>query len=300
MSSQRTFRFGVVASQLPSTEEWVARAQLAERLGYSTFVMPDTVGRTPSPMTALAFAAAATRTLRVGPYVLANDFRSPVLLARECATLDFLSNGRFELGLGAGRPNAEPDYRKVGIPLDPGGVRVERLAEALGIVKSLLAGQRVSVTGRHYTVTDAEVFPLPAQKPRPPILVAGSGKRMLALAAREADIIAIGGSPVESEAAIKEKVDGIRQAAGDRFDQVELNVNLMAVGQQAHPQALAYLGITAEQLIGSNSPVVLMGTTEEMCDRLLARRETLSISYVLVAESFMETFAPVVERLAGR
>jgi probable F420-dependent oxidoreductase len=300
MSAQHPFRFGVVASQITSADDWVARARRVEALGYSTLVLPDTVGPTPSPIPALAVAAAATRTLRVGPYVLANDFRNPVLLARECATLDVLSDGRFELGLGAGRPNAEADYRKLGLAQDPGGVRVERLAESLAIVTRLLRGERVNTVGRHYSVAEAEIFPRPIQQPRPPILVAGGGRRLLSLAAREADIIALSGRPDEPEDAIKEKVDHIRRAAGRRFDQIELNVNLMAVGQQAHPQALRFAGITAEQLAQSNSPFVLMGTVDEMCDRLLARREALGVSYVLVGEFFMEGFAPVVERLTGR
>ena len=300
MSTPRPFRFGVVASQLRSADDWAARARRAEALGYATFVLPDTVGMTPAPLPALAVAAAATRTLRVGPYVLANDYRHPVLLARECATLDLLSDGRFELGLGAGRPNAAADYAKLGLALDPGGVRVDRLAESLAILKALLSGESVTAAGRHYTVTDADVFPRPVQQPRPPILVAASGRRLLALAAREADIIALAGRPDESEAALREKVDWVRQAAGDRFEQLELNINLMAVGQEVHPQALAFVGLTREQLMQSGSPYILMGTPDQMCDQLLARRERLGVSYLLVAEAFLETFAPVVERLAGR
>jgi probable F420-dependent oxidoreductase len=300
MATQRPFRFGIVTSQVRSADEWVAKARRIESLGYSTMLLPDTAGPTLSPIPALAVAAAATRTLRVGPYVLANDFRNPVLLARESATLDLLSNGRFELGLGAGRPHADEDYGKLGIQFDSGGVRVDRLTEALGIVKGLLAGERVTTAGRHYAVTDAEIFPRPVQQPRPPILVAASGRRLLALAAREADIVAVAGRPDESEPAIKEKIDWVREAAGDRFDQIELNVNLMAVGREAHPQALRFLGVDADQLMRSGSPFVLMGTVDRMCDDLLARRERLGVSYVLVGEFFMEALAPVVERLAGR
>src|SRR5207248_3043472 len=134
------------------------------------------------------------------------DFRHPVLLAREVATLDLLSNGRVELGLGAGRPTAEGDYRKLGLRLDSGGVRVERLAESLKIVKALLAGERVSLAGRHYDVADADIFPRPLQERRPPILVAAAGPRLLSLAAREADIVAVAGPPLESEAAFRQKV----------------------------------------------------------------------------------------------
>jgi probable F420-dependent oxidoreductase len=296
----RPFRFGIVAGQLGSAADWTAKARRAEALGYASLVVPDTVGRTPSPLPALAVAAAVTSRLRVGPYVLANDYRNPVLLARECATLDVLTAGRFELGLGAGRPNAGDDYRKLGLSLDPPGTRVDRLTEALSIVKRLLGGETVSFGGRYYQVESAEAFPRPIQQPRPPILVAAAAPRLLALAAREADIVAVAGRPDEPEASIKQKIEQLRQAAGERFEQLELNVNLMAVGQDIHPQALAYLGLTADQVRGSDSPFLLLGGLDEMCARLLTRRRTLGYSYVLVSEAFMESFAPVVAALAGQ
>lgn len=298
MPNHRPFRFGVVAAQVRAGDEWAAKARRAEALGYSTFLIPDTLGPTLAPLPALAVAAAATRTLRVGTYVLANDYRNPVLLARECATLDFLSGGRFELGLGAGRPGAESDYRKLGLPLDGGGVRVERLAEALRIVKALFVGERVSVSGPHYTAANADVFPRPIQQPHPPILVAGAGKRMLALAAREADIIALALGPDTTEAAAAETVSRLEAAAGERFEQLELNCNLLAVGEQP-PQWLPP-GVDLARLRQARSLAVVMGTVDEMCDQLLARRERLGISYVTLGEGGMEAFAPVVERLAGR
>lgn len=299
MILQRPFRFGIVASQFGSGREWIAKSRRAEALGYATFVMPDTVGMTPSPMPALA-AAAATRTLRVGSYVFANDYRNPVLLARECAALDVLSDGRFELGLGAGRPGADEEYRKLGRPLDSGAVRIERLGEALEIVAALLAGERVTTSGRHYAVGGADVFPRPVQRPRPPILVAGTGKRLLSLAAQTADIIGLGDRPDASEERIREKIDWVQAAAGDRFDRVELNLNLMAVGRELHPQMLARFGLDPAELARSDSPFILLGTPEEMCERLLRRRERLGISYILVPEAFMDAFAPVVELLTAR
>lgn len=300
MSAQHPFRFGVVGPQLRSADEWVAKARRIEALGYATLLIPDTVGMIPTPMPALAVAAATTRTLRVGPYVLANDYRNPVLLARECAALDLLSNGRFELGIGAGRPNADEDYAKLGIALEAGGVRVARLAESVGIIKQLLAGEQVTVAGRHYTVTNADGFPRPAQQSRPPLLVAASGRRLLELAAREADIVAIADHPDAPETAIKEKVDWVREVAGARFDQIEININLLAVGQELHPQMLARYGFDPAELRTSTSPFLLLGTPDEMCNRLLQRRETLGASYITIPEAFMEAFAPVLERLSGR
>lgn len=299
--TDRKFRFGIVAGRAGTGDEWIAKARRAEELGYSTFLMPDTLN-TPAPMPALAFAAAATRSIHLGNYVLVNDLRNPVHVARECAIVDFLSGGRFELGIGVGRPGAEAEYHMLGVPYDSGGTRIERLGEALGIIKALLSGERTSAPGPHYRVADAEAVPRPAQQPRPPILVAGAGRRMLSLAAREADIVALGVSPVEGQAAVAEKVEWIRQAAGDRFDQLELNLNLAVVGQarELPPWLQASVGMSLADLVNSGSVSVLLGTPDEMCEQLLERREALCVSYFMVSEFLMEEFAPVVGRLTGR
>jgi len=300
MAPRHPFRFGVVAAQAPSADAWISSARHAEELGFSTFSIPDTLGPTLAPMPALTAVAVATRTIRVGTYVLANDIRNPVLLAREAATLDFLSGGRLELGLGAGRPGIEADYRKLGIPLESGGVRVERLIEAVGIVKNLLSGQRMNVEGKHYQAAGADIFPRPVQQPHPPILIAGAGRRMLTLAAREANIVAFGVLPNQGEAAYREKIDVLREAAGDRFGQIELNVNLSAVGDQVHPWMQRQFGVTLEHMKEIGSPAALVGTPDEMCEQLEARRERLGVSYVNCGADMMEAMAPVVARLAGR
>ncbi|MEO7912416.1 MAG: TIGR03621 family F420-dependent LLM class oxidoreductase [Roseiflexaceae bacterium] len=298
--SRRPFRFGVVTGQSRSAEEWIAKARRAESLGFSSFLVPDTLGQTFAPLPALAIAAAATHAIHVGTYVLANDFRNPVLVARESATLDFLSGGRFELGLGVGRPGVEEDCRKLGISFDSGGVRVERLAEALGIIKAILSGQATDAPGPHYAAVGADVFPRPAQQPRPPILVAASGKRLLALAAREADIVALAVPPLEGHAALKEKIDWLRESAGDRFLQLELNSNLTAVGQELPEWIAKRMNITLQQLIEADSPSALTGDVDHMCEQLLARRERLGVSYITAGDMFMDTLAPVIERLAGQ
>jgi probable F420-dependent oxidoreductase len=300
VASRHPFRFGVVAAQAPSAGAWIASARQAEELGFSTFSIPDTLGPTLAPIPALTAVAMATRTLRVGTYVLANDMRNPVLLAREAATLDFLSGGRLELGLGAGRPGIEADYRKLGIPLESGGVRVERLIEAVSILKRLFAGEQVDAEGKQYRAAGADVYPRPVQQPHPPILIAGSGRRMLSLAAREADIVALGVAPNQGEAVFQEKIDTLRAAAGARFDQIELNVNLAAVGDQLHPWTARQFGVTLEQLKEIGSPSTLLGTSDEMCEQLEARRERLGISYINCGADMMESMAPVVARLAGR
>jgi probable F420-dependent oxidoreductase len=299
VSTEHPFRFGVVAAQARSGEEWADKARRVESMGYSTLLMPDGLRHTLAPLPALAAAAAVTRSLRLGTYVIANDFRNPVLLAKEAATLDVLSGGRFELGLGVGRPAAAEDNRMLGLPFDPGKVRVDRLAEALALIKPLLAGERATAPGPYYAAVDAEIAPRPVQQPRPPILVAGWGPRLLALAGREADIIALGASARDAEPVFAERVGWIREAAGPRFAQLELNLNLMAVGERVPAWVSRQMGLTAQDLLEAGAVTALMGTTDQMCETLLRRRDSLGISYVTVSEEMMETLAPVAERLSG-
>ncbi|HEY7908291.1 MAG TPA: TIGR03621 family F420-dependent LLM class oxidoreductase [Thermomicrobiales bacterium] len=300
MMTTHSFRFGVVAAHARSGEEWAEKARRVEALGYATLVIPDNIQYTLAALPALAVAAAGTRTLRVGTYVLANDYRNPVMLAKEAATLDLLSGGRFELGIGAGRPTAAAESRMLGIPFETGGIRLARLAESLATIKPLLAGQRASATRQHYATEDAEISPLPIQQPHLPILIAGSGPRLLALAAREADIVALGIGPDANEAAVAEKIVLLREAAGERFEHLEININLMMVGERMPRWIAAQFGADAGQLARSGAVPVLAGTTDEMCDTLERRRETLGISYIMASDELMEALAPVVARLAGR
>ncbi|MEJ7652555.1 MAG: LLM class flavin-dependent oxidoreductase [Chloroflexia bacterium] len=227
----RPFRFGVTAASARSGEEWLEKARRVETLGYSTLVTPDNVEHILAPMPALAAAAATTTTLRLGSYVFANDYRNPVMLAKEAATLDLLSGGRFELGIGAGRPNSERDNGMLGMPFDSGAVRLARLEEAISIIKALLAGDTVTTTGPQYAVTDAHISPGPVQQPAP-LLIACSGKRMLELAAREATTVALGIGPDVPAETAAEKVEILREAAGERFGEIEINVSLIAVGSR--------------------------------------------------------------------
>jgi probable F420-dependent oxidoreductase len=262
--------------------------------------MPDGLQYSLAPLPALTAAAMATRTLRVGTYVLANDYRNPVQLAKDAATVDVLSGGRFELGIGVGRPGADVDNKMLGITFDAGAVRVARLAESLTLLKALLSGQPATATGPLYAVANAQISPRPVQQPRPPILVAGSKRRLLELAAREAEIIALGIPPTETEDGVAERIGWIREAAGPRFDQLELNLNLMAVGQQVPRYIASQMGLTAESLARSGAVAALTGTTDEMVEALQRRREKFGISYIAVGDELMEGLAPVVERLAGR
>jgi alkanesulfonate monooxygenase SsuD/methylene tetrahydromethanopterin reductase-like flavin-dependent oxidoreductase (luciferase family) len=177
---------------------------------------------------------------------------------------------------------------------------VARLGESLALIKPLLAGEAATADGPNYRVAGAQVAPVAVQKPRPPILVAGSGRRLLSLAAREADIVALGVAPADPEAAAAEKVGWIRKAAPERFDDLELNLNVMAVGDRVPRWIATQMGLTAAALAESGSVSALMGTTDQICETLLRRRETLGVSYVVVGDELMESLAPVVERLAGR
>jgi probable F420-dependent oxidoreductase len=300
MSTARAFRFGVVAGGARSGEEWIAKAHRAEALGYATLVIPDNLRYTLAPLPALAVAAAATRSLRLGTYVLANDLRHPVALAKEVATLDLLCGGRFELGIGAGRPDSAEENHMLGLGFDSGGVRVARLAESLSILKKLMAGQHPGADGTYYHSADAEISPLPVQQPRVPILVAGSGRQMLQLAAREADIIGFGMPPDATEAAVAERISWVREAAGERFSDIELNINLMAVGDTVPRWIAAQLHLSAKDLGERGSIAAVTGSIDEMCEQLVTRRERLGFSYVLVSDELMEPFAPVVERLGGQ
>ncbi len=314
MTRLRPLRFGVSVSQARSIAEWVATARKIESLGYSTLLMPDHLGQQLAPIAALQAAAEATQTLRIGSLVFDNDFRHPVLLAKEAATLDLLSGGRFELGLGAGWEGSE--YVQAGMPFDAPGVRVSRMEEALHLIKGLFADGRVTFSGTYYQVSALEGFPKPMQRPHPPILVGGGGKRVLSMAAREATMV--GFSPIvrpdgsgqeltdATAQALAQKVEWVRQAAGERFDDLELQVLVAEVVLTDEREQVAQfiattmasgLGITAEQVL--EVPYVLIGTVEQLCEEVLARRERYGISYVTVFEKNMEAFAPVVARLAG-
>ena len=294
------FRFGVVAANARSGDEWVQKAQRIEALGFDVLGIPDGLNYTLAPLPALAAAAAVTSRLRLGTYVIANDFRNPVLLAKEAASLDWLSNGRFELGIGAGRPGAEADNRGLGIPFDSGAVRLARLAESVPLIKTLLSGEQATLAGQHYHVADAAVSPRGVQQPRPPLLIAAAGNQMLRLAATEADIVALGVPPTATEADVVGRVQVLREAAPNRFDELELNLNLMAVGDTVPRYLADQLGLSADGLAAAGSVAALVGSTEVMCQTLLDRRERLGISYVMVSDELMEPLAPVVERLKGR
>ena len=226
MAHPRPFRFGVMAAKAGTADDWISTAKKAEDLGYSALLMPDHYGDQLGVIPALAAAAAVTTDLRVGSLVFANDFRHPALLAKDTATIDLLSNGRLEVGIGAGWMN--DDYSWTGVPHDRAGVRIDRMIEAIEVVKGLWGDEPFSYSGDHYTITEMNGHPKPVQAGGPPIIVGGGGKRVLSTAARLADIVGVnpnvGAGVVGPEAiasmsadATEEKMGWVRAAAGDRF-----------------------------------------------------------------------------------
>ncbi len=292
-----------------SKAEWVAKARRAEALGYSTLVMPDhLIGTRMAVAPALVLAAEVTTKLRVGSFVFDNDFRHPAILAQEIGTVDVLTEGRFEFGIGAGWMRGE--YDKTGVPFDDGRVRVERMAEALTIIKGLFGPQPVNFTGTHYRISDLEGACKPSQQPHPPILIGGGGRRLLSIAATQADIISImprskrDGSGLEdaeaTTAAFDEKVRLIRDVAGSRFDQLEFNTLVQDVivtddARGAAAKLAGDWGIDVPELL--ESPLLLIGTADQIREKLRAMRERHRISYVTVFEKNMEALASVMEPL---
>jgi probable F420-dependent oxidoreductase len=306
----RAFRFAVTANHARSADEWTRLARRAEELGYSAVLVPDHLGRQLSPIAAIAAAAAVTTTLRIGAFVFANDFRHPLMLAREAATLDLLSNGRLELGLGAGWRTA--DYRQLGMRYDAPGRRIDRLVESSGLVKRLLAGETVTHAGPHYQLGSARIWPRPIQQPHPPIIMGGGGPRMLRLAAREADIVGFipqfsaRGRPIltdVSEAALDRKVAIVREAAGEQFERLELNLFIVDAGLVGSGEPVARSVLAAAKVVSvglAGSPYFLYGTLPALRERLERRRERSAISYYAIRQGSMEAMAPLVAALTGR
>lgn len=267
----RNFRFGVVAGLARDGKDWLDTARLVERLGYSTFLGADTLW-TPSPFPSLSAAAAVTSTLRIGTHVLAVPFRTPVTVARDTAALDLLSDGRFELGLGTGRPDAEGEAERLGMPFGSAAERLEQVAAQIAAVRAWFAEQ---------------------DRAAPPIMLAGSGPKLVSLAAEHADILTLPFSQAMSEDELPERMARLRSTVGDRLDRLELAMNVFAIGDEVPQWMRRHVGDLPEDSVAR-----LRGSPRQIADVLKRRRDELGISYVTVAQPFAETFAPVVELLS--
>jgi len=309
--STRPMRFATQAGSAPSGQEWIDRAKRLEALGYDTLAMPDhMIGGAWAAMPALAVAATVTQKLRVGTLVIDNDFRNPTVFARECATVDVLTNGRFELGIGAGW--LDRDYQSTGIPFDRGRVRVARLAEAVTLMKRLFTEEQVTFSGEYYRVEKAECRPKPVQRPHPPFLIAGGGPDILALAGREANIVAIvvagitgaGKTPPEKFRleTMREQIAVLREAAGARFGEIELSMFLDCTLTDDREKTIAEMAEKGkvEPDAVRNNAYRGIGTLREIRDHIVRVRDAIGVTYFCLRGPDVESFGPIVSELTGR
>lgn len=315
----RPFRFGLLNETLAPADRWRSLVRRAEELGYATLLIrdhfvPDVFGDQYAPLAALMAAAAITTRLRVGSMVLGNDYRHPVMLAKEAATIDVLSDGRFELGLGAGWLRAE--YEQAGIAFEPAGARIERLEEAIRIIRGLWSDAPLSFSGKHYQISELRGAPIPVQQPCPPLLIGGGKERMLRLAGRHADSVGLLTTSVatgalvddvaeRTPAAVRQKLAWIREGAGARFSRLELSlIPTLAITARRRQRtddlirSRGWAGVTAEDVW--QMPSVVVGSTDQVVDDLLRQREEYGFSYYIIGDEHIESFAPVVARLASR
>jgi probable F420-dependent oxidoreductase len=319
MSPMRPFRFLIDTSEHLDGPALAAFARRAEAIGFSALMIPDHLLGNYAPIPFLTTAAAATETLRVGAFVFNNNLRHPAVLAQDLATLDRLSGGRLEVGLGAGWN--KPEHDATGLPFEPVGTRVAKLAEAIEVFQGCFGEEKFSFAGEHYTITDYDAQPKPVQRPHPPIFIGGGGKRLLTLAAQKAQIIGLSpritkndkGLPTidvatATAAATEEKLGWIRAAAGERFADLELNtypgLGPMVLTGDAKGEAarradkageLTGVKLTVAEIM--ESPHVFIGSRKELTQKFIDLRERFGISSFLLDD--LETFAPIVEELAG-
>lgn len=311
----RPFTFLAAFQAIADGPTLAAEARRAEAMGYDSLVVPDHLIEQLSPIPALATIAAATERLRIAAFVHNNDLRHPAVLAQDLASLDVLSGGRLDVAIGAGWNR--PEYDAIGIPFDPTPVRQARLEEAVAVLKGCFADGPFSFTGEHYTITELELYPKPVQRPHPPFLIGGGGRRTLALAGREADVVGLAPRILAGQrsdpssltvAAAEEKIGWVREAAGDRFDDLILNVypSTWPVTVTDDPRAEAERAI--EHLRGRNpvdltvdeildSPHLFIGTVESLVAKFEMLRERLGITSFMTGD--IDELAPVVARLSG-
>jgi probable F420-dependent oxidoreductase len=316
----RPFRFLAEATTgIVDGRRLAGEARRAEAMGYSVLVIPDHLVEQLAPVPVLAWIAAATERIRIGTFVFNNDLRHPAVLAQDLASLDVLSGGRLEIGIGAGWN--QPEYAAIGLPFEPVGTRVARLGESIAVLKGAFADGPFSFAGQHYTIVDHDGQPKPVQRPHPPLFLGGGGRRFLTLAGREADIVGLAPRLIADDrglprsdprsltaAATAEKIGWIREAAGPRFAALELNTypsgGPIVVTDQARREARSRadrmrqrtgIEISADELL--DSPHTFIGSIDGLARKFVELRERFGISSIMTGE--IDELAPVVERLAG-
>src|SRR3954447_8253844 len=316
MPTLKPFQFLADAREIVSGPELASRARQAESIGYHELVVPDHLIPQLGPIAALATIAAATTRLRIGSFVHNNDLRHPALLAQELASLDVLSEGRLDIAIGAGWN--KPEYDAIGLAFDPTPVRQARRAEAVTVVEAVFTGSPVTFTGEHYTTSDYTAAPIPVQRPHPPFLIGGGGRRTLSLAAREANIVGLaprigrGTGTVDPRsltlAATREKIGWVRDAAGERFASLEFNVypstwpvtitdDLRGEARRVIDELRSRTGVelTEDEVI--DSPHLFIGSVDRLVEKFLQLRAELAISSILLGE--LDELTPVLARLSG-
>jgi probable F420-dependent oxidoreductase len=316
------FRFAVQATNAAGGREWRDTVRKVEDLGYSTLFLADhylgpgpaqKVARTPrqdlAPISAMAAAAAVTESLRIGCRVFCIDYHVPAVLAKEAATLDLLSDGRLELGIGAGW--SETEYNAMGLTFDRPVRRIAKLAEVVSLIKAHWEGEQLDYAGQQVQVRGYAGRPRPVQRPHPPIMIGGGGSRMLAFAGREADIVSMSSVPfvardaegLDPQTVAARRIDVVRTAAGDRYSRLEIESSPYFTAITDDPEAAlanaaSSTGISPDVL--REHPNVMIGSLETVVEMLYSRRDSLGVNYVTVQRSQIEAFAPVVDRLSGR
>jgi probable F420-dependent oxidoreductase len=312
MFPHRPFRFGVQVSHASSAQEWAELARRSEDAGYDVLTMPDHFTNQLAPVPALMAAADATTTLRIGALVFDNDYKHPVVLAKELATMDVLSDGRTEIGLGAGWMIS--DYEQAGMTYDSPKVRIDRFIEGLAVIRGALGPDTFSFSGDHYTISQYNGLPKPVQQPLPPILIGGGGPRVLGFAAREADIVGINGTltagvvgpeaiSTMTAASVDEKVALVAKAGSHRLSEIELNIRTFFVkvtdDRASTINAISSMFSVPAELIDT-SPFALIGSVDACIEQLLERREKWGFSYTIVGAENIDECAPIVAALRGK
>jgi probable F420-dependent oxidoreductase len=319
----KPFRFGLQTFNAESGKAWAEKARKAEALGYSAFHLADhllgpgpALARTNHPeqnlaaIPAMAYAAAVTERIKIGCRVFCIDYHNPLVLTKSAMTIDLLSDGRLELGLGAGW--LQDEYAAIGLTFDEPGTRIDRLADVVEGVKAFRAGGMLDVHNDTLDWQEFEGVPRPVSNA--PIMIGGGSPRVLRLAGREADIVSLNfnnragvigpdGVKTSSSAETRRKLGWVREGAGDRFDDLEIEIGAYFTFVMDNPEAMLQnfaqmFGQTPQDM--REHPHALFGSVDTICEELERRRALHGISYVTVGETVMDAFAPVVARLTGR
>lgn len=321
--NKHKFRFSWQAFEAESAKDWQEKAKKAEDSGFSAFHLADHyLGPGPAldaashpvqniaAVPAIMAAASATNSIKVGCRVFCTSYRPAGVLAKEAMTIDFLTEGRLELGLGAGWVTSE--YEALGIPFDPPGKRITRLEETIAVVKAHMKGEDLNFNGDQVKASGYQGLPA-SPSGKVPLMIGGGAPRILGIAGREADIVSInynnssghlaGSRETDTAEATLKKIEWIKEGAGNRFDDIELEIGayLTVVTDNQTETAESFtdmLGMSVEEVL--SFPHALIGSVDYICEELEKRRELFGITYISFPDSAAESAIPIVEKLSGK